>query len=78
MVLFGANMRNILPASSPAPHPYCSRQDESCFNVDSSTIDHADPSNTNVYLGNVSPETNEEDLMNHFSGGCYCNRGLVD
>ena len=72
--LGGAAERSILftslnPAFPPVLPP--NQQDESCFNVDSSTIDRADPSNTNVYLGNVSPETNEEDLMVHFSGEWY-------
>lgn len=31
-------------------------------------VDRADPANTNVYLGNISPETNEDDLMRHFAG----------
>ncbi|GAX72653.1 hypothetical protein CEUSTIGMA_g109.t1 [Chlamydomonas eustigma] len=34
---------------------------------DEMTIDRSDPSNTNVYLGNISPETSEQDLTAHFS-----------
>ena len=38
------------------------------MNMDEEAIDRADPSNTNVYLGNIAPETSEEDLTNHFAG----------
>ena len=43
-------------------------QDEIVSAPDGKTVDRADPANTNVYVGNISPETNEDDLMRHFAG----------
>ncbi len=42
------------------------KQEEICRTQDADTIDRSDPSNTNVYLGNIAPETTELDLNNHF------------
>ena len=49
-------------------------QDESYLNMDMTAVDRADPANTNVYLGNISPETSEEDLMLHYAGEKGLNR----
>ena len=49
-------------------------QDESYLNMDVTAVDRADPANTNVYLGNISPETSEEDLMLHYAGEKRLNR----
>jgi RNA recognition motif-containing protein len=37
--------------------------------LDFELIDRSDPSNTNVYIGNISPDTSEAELAEHFSGG---------
>ena len=44
-------------------------QEDNVSPLDSDSIDRADPSNTNVYIGNIAPETNEADLVAHFEGG---------
>lgn len=36
-------------------------------NVDFAAIDQADPSNANIYVGNVSPEVDEAELRSHFA-----------
>lgn len=35
--------------------------------LEAAAIDAADPHNTNIYIGNIAPETREPDLMLHFS-----------
>eukprot|EP00210_Caulerpa_lentillifera_P005277 g5042.t1 len=37
--------------------------------MDYDTLDKSDPTNTNVYIGNISPELTEADIRRHFS--CY-------
>ena len=44
-------------------------QEDNAPPPDLDSIDRADPSNTNVYVGNIAPETSELDLMNFFGGG---------
>jgi nucleolysin TIA-1/TIAR len=43
------------------------KQDETSNPLEFDAVDRADPSNTNVYIGNVSPETTEADVRTHFS-----------
>lgn len=42
------------------------KQDETTNPLEFEAVDRADPSNTNVYIGNISPETTEADLRTHF------------
>eukprot|EP00798_Chlamydomonas_sp_ICE-L_P027254 gene27254-2237_t len=43
------------------------KQDDCSATPDHDSIDRADPSNTNVYVGNIPPEWIEHELTNHFS-----------
>mmetsp|Transcript_39058 Transcript_39058/g.86881 ORF Transcript_39058/g.86881 Transcript_39058/m.86881 type:complete len:464 (+) Transcript_39058:198-1589(+) len=43
------------------------KQDENSPPPDYESVDRADPSNTNVYVGNIPPEWSEVDLTSHFS-----------
>lgn len=36
-------------------------------NLDYDTLDKSDPTNTNVYIGNISPDLTEADIRRHFS-----------
>ncbi|GBF89891.1 oligouridylate-binding protein-like [Raphidocelis subcapitata] len=43
------------------------KQDESVALVDPDEVDHADPANTNVYVGNIAPDWQEADINSHFA-----------
>uniref|UniRef100_A0A7R9YY94 RRM domain-containing protein n=1 Tax=Chlamydomonas euryale TaxID=1486919 RepID=A0A7R9YY94_9CHLO len=43
------------------------KQDEQISPPKYDSVDRSDPFNTNVYVGNVAPETTEDDLVTHFS-----------
>ena len=43
------------------------KQDETTDPLEFEAVDRADPSNTNVYIGNISPETAEVDVRTHFA-----------
>lgn len=42
------------------------KQQDSTQPLDYETLDKADPTNSNVYIGNVPPEMNETDIRRHF------------